>query len=71
MNIDDIIRVCRRDTRCIGGPERLALCDEIERLRAERDEAREAARWLLDHRPLRNTPVMADVYERWPWLSKE
>lgn len=33
FDIDLIIKTCRRDTRCIGGIERLALCDEVERLR--------------------------------------
>jgi hypothetical protein len=31
--IDWIIANCRRDSRRIGGNERRALCDEIERLR--------------------------------------
>lgn len=34
-NIDRIIATCRRDSRCVSGSERRALCDEIDRLRAE------------------------------------
>ena len=32
-DIDRIIAATRRDSRCVGGAERRALCDEIERLR--------------------------------------
>lgn len=33
-DIDRIIATCRRDSRCVSGSERRALCDEIERIRA-------------------------------------
>ena len=33
FDIDSIIATCRRDSRCVSGSERRALCDEIDRLR--------------------------------------
>jgi predicted kinase len=43
------------------------VMDALEQLAAERDEAREAARWLLPF--LVNCPAHVDVAaSRWPWL---
>ena len=39
---------------------------EIERLRTERDEARDAARWMLIAIPPNE---QYGIHERWPWLE--
>ena len=46
--------------------------DGIERLRAERDEARDAARWFrVVLTNMAQGEQMVGVYERWPWLKEE
>ena len=42
--------------------------DRIAELERERDEAREAARWLLNH--LDSTEFESDALVRWPWLEE-
>jgi hypothetical protein len=52
----------------------LDVFQENERLRKERDEARDAARWLGELRPLGIQDGADDkrtILERWPWLVEE
>jgi hypothetical protein len=46
MDLDLIIKTCRKDTRRIGGIERLALCDEVERLQQRVTELIGHLDWL-------------------------
>lgn len=48
MDIDDIIRRARRDSRCVSGSETRALCDEIDRLRKMIHGAYELLAIVLD-----------------------
>jgi hypothetical protein len=60
------------DPLSVNAPERvlrLEAADEIERLRAERDDAREAA---LVYRAIVREAYLIDIegwIERWPWLE--
>ena len=55
----------------------LEQCDKIERLRAERDEARDAARVVATHfaqssmSPMYYQGVMSELEKAWPWLEGE
>lgn len=44
------------------------LCDDVEATRKERDEAREAARWLFNDDNGHTTED--EIFERWPWLEE-
>jgi len=44
---------------------------EVERLRAERDEAREAARWLFQGGDDMSSAMRGDAVKQWWWLGCE
>jgi len=56
---------------------RWEAADEIERLRAERDEREKAARWLYkawswpENKPVPPEAWEGTVEEMWPWLEGE
>ena len=54
---------------CAWSDENMALRQEIERLRAERDEAREAARWVFMDGDDMSNAMRASAIEQWPWLE--
>ena len=74
----DICTTAMLAAGCIG--RLLEIIDdlkaEIERLRqqpsaCERNEAREAARWLLEHTDLCHSEAEREAIERWPWLGED
>ena len=56
----DAVETCRR------------AADELERLRRERDEARDAARWWYRRDRTGHDPsAITDQHALWPWLADD
>ena len=66
MDIDEIIRRARRDSRRVSGSETRALCDEIERLRAALAEARSACTGMST---FLTNEQLAWACDTWPWVG--
>lgn len=64
----DVNEIMRRYEGEMASSEIEALIAEIERLRAERDEARRTARILFSNITWANTP--REWLRDWPWLGE-
>ena len=47
------------------------MTEEAVKLRKERDEAREAARWVFDGGYSMSEAMRSDAVAQWPWLEDE
>jgi hypothetical protein len=79
---DEFERLANAEEARIRRVEAVAMCEQLqhdlratagvaETLLRERDEAREAARWLFDDYCANHVQSVVDsCYQRWPWLDE-
>ncbi len=71
LEIDRVIAVARRDSRCVTGSETRALCEEIERLRREMEKMRLKSRQLESGGPVMTEDRKTSDAEALAWIRRK